>query len=288
MAYFGFVKSMVKDYDHILIDELCDGALFQGANYTTKSVHVFKHLDEKDLEEKLVALRAKAKNGILVITDSLFTADSASPDIVKYQQITSDNQSFLLLCMNHDFGIFGPTGQGLLEEQQLKEFNNVFIVGSATKTLGVNFGFVALPGNKKNNIHFFKYFCSTYMFTNAINPVQSNCGLATLRMARSHMGHSLREKVLYNANYLREKLTARGHKVLGRVSPFVCVCVGKEVLARMITKTLMENNIFVNTVEFPQTKLGEATIRMTLTPDHTQEQLEELIEAFDWSYKTCK
>ena len=49
MAYYGFVKAIIKDYDHILIDELCDGALFEGAHYTTKSVHVFKHLDEKDL-----------------------------------------------------------------------------------------------------------------------------------------------------------------------------------------------------------------------------------------------
>ena len=120
--------------------------------------------------------------------------------------------------------------------------NNVFFVGSATKSLGVNFGFVALPGSKKNSIQFFKYFCSTYMFTNAINPVQSNCGLATLRMARSQMGKSLREKLLNHSTYLREKLASKGFKVLGRASPFVSVCVGKEVLARMIVRALMENS----------------------------------------------
>jgi 7-keto-8-aminopelargonate synthetase-like enzyme len=49
MALFGFVKAVVKDYDHVLIDELCDRGLFEGAHFTTKSVHTFKHLDEKDL-----------------------------------------------------------------------------------------------------------------------------------------------------------------------------------------------------------------------------------------------
>lgn len=56
----------------------------------------------------------------------------------------------------------------------------------------------------------------------------------------------------------------------------------------MIVKTLMENDIFVNTVEYPYTKLGMATIRICLTPDHTHEQLDKLAEAFDWAYKNCR
>lgn len=41
-------------------------------------------------------------------------------------------------------------------------------------------------------------------------------------------------------------------------------------------------------MEYPFTKVGMATIRMTLTPDHTHEQLEKLAEAFDWAYKNCR
>ena len=236
------MKAIIKDYDHVVIDEMCDRALFEGAHYTTKSVIPFNHLNEKDLEDKLANLRKTHKGGILVITDSLFAADSTSPDLVKYQQISADNQAFLLVNIGHDFGIYGPTRKGIWEEQGLKELNNVFFVGSGSKTLGVNFGFIALPGNKKNFIHYWKYFCSTYMFTNAINPVQSNCGLATLRMMRSQLGQQLQEKVMENSTYLREQLTSRGHRVSGRVSPFVCVPVGEEVLARMIVKALMENS----------------------------------------------
>ena len=175
----------------------------------------------------------------MVITDSLFNHDSEAPNLVKYQQIAAENQAYLLINTGHDFGIFGESGKGIWEEQKMTEVNNVFFIGSASKSLGVNFGFMALPGAKKNFIHFWKYFCSTYMFTNAINPVQSNCGLATLRMVRSQLGKELREKVLSNSEFLREKLRNKGFKVLGRVSPFICVDVGNEVFARMITKALM-------------------------------------------------
>jgi cysteine sulfinate desulfinase/cysteine desulfurase-like protein len=44
----------------------------------------------------------------------------------------------------------------------------------------------------------------------------------------------------------------------------------------------------VNAFEYPNAKLGEATIRMSLTPDHTAEQLDQLVEAFDWAYRGCK
>lgn len=278
LACFGFIKSLAKDYDHVLLDELCDSALFEGANYTTKSVHTFKHLDVNDMEEKLKVLRQTKDNGILVVTDSLFNQDSSSPDLKAYQRITSENQAYLLLNLGHDFCAMGPNGRGVWEEQGLTDLQNVFFLGSGSKTLGVNFGFIALPGAKGNVTHFWKYFCSTYMFTNAINPIQCNSGLATLRMARSELGRQLRGQVLSNSTYLREKIAAKGLQPLGRASPFVCVKVGSDVLARIILRIMMENGVFVTLIEFPQIKRGEAVIRMSLTPEHTHEQIDRLVD----------
>ena len=131
-----------------------------------------------------------------MITDSLFSVDSSSPDLVKYQRIVSEHQAYLVINMGHDFGMFGPNGKGIWEEQGLTDLQNVFFLGSGSKSLGVNFGFLAVPGAKARFIQFWKYFCSTYMFTNAINPIQANCGLATLRMTRSELGNQLRKRSL--------------------------------------------------------------------------------------------
>ena len=79
------------------------------------------------------------------------------------------------------------------------------------------------------------------MFTNAINPIQSNCGLAALRIVRSYEGQQLRTKVLENGKYLREKLQSKNIKVLGQVSPIVCVRIGNETQARIVAKILMDN-----------------------------------------------
>lgn len=83
------MKAIIKDYDTVLLDELSDKALFEGARYSTRNVHTFKHLDEEDMKTKLVNLRKNNDNGIMVITDSLFSVDSCSPNLVNYQRITS-------------------------------------------------------------------------------------------------------------------------------------------------------------------------------------------------------
>ena len=46
--------------------------------------------------------------------------------------------------MSHDLGIFGKSGKGIFEEQGLKDLSNIVIVGSGSKSLGVNFGFCTM------------------------------------------------------------------------------------------------------------------------------------------------
>lgn len=56
-------------------------------------------------------------------------------------------------------------------------------VGSGSKTTSINYGFVGCTTN--DIIEYQKYYSASYMFTNAINPIQANCALATLRIIRS-------------------------------------------------------------------------------------------------------
>ena len=78
------------------------------------------------------------------------------------------------------------------------------MIGTGSKTLSTNIGFVGCQDAKV--IEYLKYFSTSYMFTNAINPVQAATSLANLRILRSEHGRQLRKKVLQNYTYLRDKL----------------------------------------------------------------------------------
>lgn len=51
--------------------------------------------------------------------------------------------------------------------------------------------------------------------------------------------------MLKNSSYLRNALEAKGLKVLGRVSPFVCIRVGNEIVARIVSRILMDNGKYI-------------------------------------------
>lgn len=69
LAGFGVIKAMVKEWDHIIMDQLSHNCLQEGANAATKNVIKFPHLNHEALVEALKKTREKDQdNAILVIT----------------------------------------------------------------------------------------------------------------------------------------------------------------------------------------------------------------------------
>lgn len=133
-------------------------------------------------------------NAILVVTEGLFSMDSDTPDIVETQKICKKYNAFLLIDCAHDFGCMGEGGKGMWEIHKLKDLSNVLLIGTGSKCLSTNFGFVGC--NDTRVIEYLKYYSTAYMFTNAINPVQAATSLANLRILKSEHGNQLRRKVM--------------------------------------------------------------------------------------------
>lgn len=130
------------------------------------------------------------------------------------------------------------TNAGVWEVQNLKDRSNVILVGTGSKCLSTNIGFIACTDNYV--IEYCKYYSSAYMFTNAINPVQAATSLANLRILRSHLGYRLRKQVVRNYNYLRAQLEQRGHKVFGNPCAVLPLYVGNEIVCRLISRIMMD------------------------------------------------
>lgn len=132
----------------------------------------------------LKEVRAKdPNNAILVVTEGLFSMDSDSPDLVAYQKVCKEHNAYLLIDCAHDFGHIGEKGRGFWDVQGLTDLSNVLLIGTGSKCLSTNIGFVGC--NDTRVIEYLKYYSTAYMFTNAINPVQAATSLANLRILRS-------------------------------------------------------------------------------------------------------
>jgi 7-keto-8-aminopelargonate synthetase-like enzyme len=86
-----------------VLDGLSHACLQEGANSATRNVHLHGHLDLQSTRHHLQRIRAKdTGNSILVVTESLFSMDSDTPDLAALQEICHEFDATLLVDVAHD------------------------------------------------------------------------------------------------------------------------------------------------------------------------------------------
>lgn len=111
-------------------------------------------------------------------------------------------------------------------------------MGSGSKTLAVNLGFLACEDEFV--IEYMKILSSTYMFTNAINPIQASTALTNLRIISGEHGKNLRKEVMSNYTYIKGKLEEKGYKIYGQPCPALPLHIGNEILCRLVVRDMMD------------------------------------------------
>jgi glycine C-acetyltransferase/8-amino-7-oxononanoate synthase len=270
-AAFGAITALVHGADHVVIDALAHASLRQGAACATRNVLVHRHLDCDHVRELLARIRAMdAVNGILVVTEGLFSMDADSPDLPLLQHLCREYGATLLVDVAHDLGAMGPGGGGVVASQRMLGRIDI-VMGSFSKTFATNGGFVACAhqGARRQ----LQLYAGPHMFSNALSPMQAAVALESLRIAASDEGDGLRADLLRNAVELRALLGGSGLHCLGGPSPIVPVWTGQESAARVAGMLLARDAVFVNPVEFPGVPLGAARLRLQLMAQHMPAQL---------------
>ncbi|MCC7123476.1 MAG: aminotransferase class I/II-fold pyridoxal phosphate-dependent enzyme [Acidobacteria bacterium] len=265
-AGYGVIKGLVRPADHVVMDGLSHACLQEGAYSATANVHLHGHLNLSSVRRHLKRIRAKdTTNGILVVTESLFSMDSDTPDLKVLQDLCREYDATLLVDVAHDLGALGPGGRGMIGEQGLLGKLDI-VMGSFSKTFGSNGGFVAC--NAAHVKQYLKYYGSSATFSNAMSPVQAATVTKAFEIIQSDRGRELRTRLLDRILALRDALAAEGLEAMGNPSPIVPVRVGEEALARLVSRTLPQFGVIANLVEYPAVAKGDARLRMQMMPSH--------------------
>jgi glycine C-acetyltransferase len=270
-AGFGVVKGLVRPSDHIVMDALSHACLQEGAQAATSNIHYYRHNSIPGVRQKLEKIRAKdGQNGILIITESLFSMDSDTPDIAGLQALAREYDAILCVDVAHDLGCLGPEGRGHIGAQDMLGKVDV-VMGSFSKTFASNGGFVAC--NQRSVKEYLRYYSSPCTFSNALSPSQAAIVLNAFDIVESDEGEQLRSSLMTNIRLLRELLHGTGFETYGDPSPIVCVKMGSEGLARLVSRRLPEAGLLANLVEFPAVPKGQARFRMQVMAKHTNREI---------------
>ena len=277
-AGFGTITGLVRPSDSIVIDQLAHACLLQGARAATQNVYLFRHNDVEALRHRLTRIRAKdAENGILVVSEGLFSMDSDSPRIDALQQVCRELGAVLMMDVAHDFGATGPGGTGQIGIQRMLGKVDL-VMGSFSKTFSSNGGFVATRQSSVRQ--FLGIFGGSHMYSNGISPVQSAVAHEAMRIVRSEEGDALRERAFDNILRLRAGFESRGIECLGNPSNVVPVMCGNETVAKWTSRLLEENGLIANLVEFPAVPRERARFRFQIMASHTEEQIDRAVDVF--------
>ncbi len=275
-AGYGIIKALVRPTDHVLIDMLAHACLMEGARAATTNVHSFPHLSSSGLEKKLSRIRAEYPDaGILVVTESLFSMDSDTPNLKEVAAIAHKYHATIVVDCAHDLGSLGADGKGHLSLQGAMQDVDI-VMGSFSKTFASNGGFVA--SNHEGMKVALRYSCGPLTFTNAISPVQSAVVLEALNIVQSAEGAARRNRLMQNILLLRNRLTEMDFEVLGAPSSIVPVILGDSRISRLICRFTLEGGALVNLVEYPAVSRNTCRFRLQVMADHTEVDIDEFCE----------
>jgi len=285
-AGFGVIKALVRPDDHVVMDGIAHSCLQEGAFAATRNVHLHGHLNLASARRHLNRIRARdAQNAILVVTESLFSMDSDTPDLAALQQLCHEFDATLLVDCAHDFGNIGEDGRGHIGLQRMTGLVDI-VMGSFSKTFGSNGGFVCC--NSPAVREYLKYYSPPQAFSNALSPVQAAVVLKALEIVLSPEGRELRAQLMANILRLRGGLKDTGFELGGEPSAIVPVMMRDEGLARLVACRLPPLGVVANLVEYPAVAKGSARFRFQVMAKHDKASIDEVVARLRRAYEAAQ
>ena len=282
-GYQGMVSTidaLVGRHDVIVYDADSHACIVDGVRLHMGKSFTYKHNDIASLEKNLARATKVAEEqggGILVITEGVFGMRGMQGKIKEICELKSKFNFRLLVDDAHGFGTLGKTGAGAGEEQGCQDQIDVYF-STFAKSMA---GFGAFIAGDADIIRILKYNLRSQVFAKSLTMPMVIGGLKRLELLRSRP--EIKAKLWENVNKLQNGLIERGFNIGGTDTCVTPVMMqGSTVEATLLVKDLRENyGIFTSVVIYPVIPKGMILLRLIPTASHTDEEINETLDAFD-------
>ena len=271
-ANVGTICSLVGKSDVVFSDELNHASIIDGCRLSGAQVLVYRHNDMDHLESLLTESKSSAGRR-LIVTDGLFSMDGDLAPVPKLVELAQQFDAMLMVDEAHATGVFGDQGRGVCEHFGIEQQVDVR-VGTLSKALGSLGGFIVGP---QSLIDWVCNRARTYVFSTAQPEAIAGASLAALKIVREQPQR--RERLLELANRLRGQLSELGFETGNSESQVIPILVGESELAVNMSKQLRAKGIYIPAIRPPSVPSGNARLRLSLSSDHTDAQIDSLVSA---------
>ncbi len=269
MANMGVIAALVGRGDAVFEDRLNHASLLDGGLLSGARFQRFVHNDVGDLTRRL----QKAESGRkLVVVDHVFSMDGDQAPLSGLAQAASDNKAWLMADDAHGFGVLGERGAGCAETLSQDELP--ILMATLGKAIG---GFGAFVAGSEALIETLIQFARPYIYTTAMPPAVAAANLAALDLLDTEAWR--REALQRNIQHFRRGAEQLSLPLMPSSTAIQPLLIGPDEQALAMSRSLEARGILVSAIRPPTVPEGTSRLRITLSAAHSDEQIDQLLEA---------
>jgi len=271
----GVFEPLFTEEDAIISDELNHASIIDGVRLCKAARYRYKNNNMADLEAQLIVASEKNHRFKIIVTDGVFSMDGIVADLKGVCDLADKYDALVMVDDSHATGFIGKTGRGTHEHNEVMGRVDI-ITSTLGKALGGAMG--GFTSGKKEVIEMLRQKSRPYLFSNSLAPGIVGAALQVLEMLEKDT--SLRDKVMWNAEYFRKEMVAAGFDIPEGDAAIVPVMLYDAKLSQVMADKLLDEGVYVIGFFFPVVPRDKARIRVQLSAAHTKEQLDHTIAAF--------
>ena len=270
-ANVGALQALVGEDDLIVSDALNHASLIDGCRLSRARVVVVPHCDASAVREALRNYRGVARRA-LVVTESVFSMDGDSPDLVALRSICDEFDAGFYVDEAHALGVFGPKGSGMCALFHVKPD---VLMGTLGKSLGLSGAFVSGSEAVRSTL---QNHARSYVFSTGISPAIADGARVAMALAMAADGP--RATLQQHATRLREQVSKLGFRIPTGTSPIIPVLIGAPDAALAVSSALWDRGVFVQAIRPPTVPVGSSRLRVVPIATHSEKDIDDALSAF--------
>lgn len=280
-ANLGLIQGLTQSGDRVIFDAFHHASFIDALRLARVSTQRFGHNNLTELENRLRATEEKA-NDVFVGVEGVYSMDGDLAPLPEIVALCKKYDAHCWLDDAHGTGVLGEKGSGTAEHFDVSQDIDISM-GTFSKTFAVTGGFLA---GSYEAINFLRYFARSHMFSAALPPMTLAAVLAGLDLIEKEP--ELRRRLMANVAYARDQLKQFGFAASSG-GAIIALRIPKWMDIRKATYKIHNMGIFLNPIEYPAVPFGKERFRISLTAQHTKEDIDRLAACIEevWQDQAC-